>query len=104
MYNQVYGKIGNRPGHGKAPTECGSSPSAAASAGGRPSGHDRHALAKAAVSRYKRVIGDAPRSRTDRRATEVVVQALNRMPGFGRPESARVAWTRRESGSMRPRR
>ena len=48
----------------------------------------------AAVSRYKRVIGDALRSRTGRRqATEVAiaVQALNRMLEFGRPESVRVA-------------
>ena len=47
-----------------------------------------------AVSRYKRVIGDALRSRADRRqATEVAiaVRALNRMLEFGRPESVRLA-------------
>jgi hypothetical protein len=47
-----------------------------------------------AVSRYKRVIGDTLRSRTDRRqATEVAiaVEALNRMLELGRPESVRVA-------------
>ena len=58
------------------------------------SGYDRRALAEAAVSRYKRVIGDALRSRTDRRrATEVAiaVQALNRMLDLGRPESVRIA-------------
>ena len=46
------------------------------------------------MSRYKRVIGDALRSRTDRhRATEVAVavQVLNRMLELGRPESVRVA-------------
>jgi hypothetical protein len=40
------------------------------------------------------VIGDAPRSRTDRRrATEVAIaaRALNRMLELGRPESVRVA-------------
>jgi hypothetical protein len=58
------------------------------------SGYNRRALAEAAVSRYKRVIGDALRSRTDRRqAVEVAiaVQALNRMLELGRPESVRVA-------------
>ena len=60
----------------------------------KASGYDRRALAEAAVSRYKRVIGDALRSRTDRRrATEVAiaVQALNRMLELGRPESVRIA-------------
>ena len=57
-------------------------------------GYDRRALAEAAVSRYKRVIGDSLRSRTDRRrAVEVAiaVRALNRMLELGRPESVRVA-------------
>jgi hypothetical protein len=60
----------------------------------KASGYNRRALAEAAVSRYKRVIGDAPRSRTDRRrATEVAIaaRALNRMLELGRPESVRVA-------------
>jgi hypothetical protein len=60
----------------------------------KASGYDRRALAEAAVSRYKRVIGDALRSRTDRRrASEVAVavRALNRMLELGRPESVRVA-------------
>ena len=56
---------------------------------------DRHwrVLAEADTSRFKRVIGDAPRSRTDwRRATEVAVavNALNRMLEFGRPEYVRL--------------
>ena len=43
---------------------------------------------------FKRVIGDALRSRTDRRrATEIAiaVQALNRMLELGRPKSVRIA-------------
>ena len=46
------------------------------------------ALVEAEISRFKRVIGDGLRSRTDRRrATEVViaVNALNRMLELGRP-------------------
>ena len=60
----------------------------------KASGYHRRALAEAAVSRYKRVIGDALRSRTDRRqVTEVAiaVRALNRMLELGRPESVRIA-------------
>ena len=60
----------------------------------KSSGYNRRALAEAAISRYKRVIGDVLRSRTDRRqATEVAVavRALNRMLELGRPESVRVA-------------
>ena len=52
------------------------------------------ALAEAAISRYKRVIGDGLRSRTSRRqATEVAiaVRALNRMLEFGRPSYVRTA-------------
>src|SRR3954462_2625932 len=60
----------------------------------KASGYSRRALAEAAVSRYKRVVGDALRSRTDPgRATEVAVgvHVLNRMLELGRPESVRVA-------------
>jgi Transposase DDE domain len=60
----------------------------------KASGYNRRALAEAAMSRYKRVIGDTLRSRTDRRqATEVAiaVRALNRMLELGRPESVRLA-------------
>jgi hypothetical protein len=60
----------------------------------KTSGYNRRALAEAAMSRYKRVIGDALRSRADRRqATEVAVavRALDRMLELGRPESVRVA-------------
>ena len=58
------------------------------------SGYTRRALAETAISRLKRVIGDALRSRTDgRRAAEVAIaiSALNRMLELGRPESVRVA-------------
>ena len=60
----------------------------------KASGYNRRALAEAAISRYKRVIGDALRSRTDPgRAIEVAiaVHALNRMLELGRPESVRIA-------------
>jgi hypothetical protein len=60
----------------------------------KASGYNRRALAEAAMSRYKRVIGDALRSRADRRqATEVAigVHVLNRMLELGRPESVRIA-------------
>ena len=60
----------------------------------KTSGYHRRALAETAMSRYKRVIGDALRSRTDRRqAVEVAiaVRALNRMLELGCPESVRVA-------------
>src|SRR4051794_3217949 len=60
----------------------------------KASGYNRRALAESAMSRYKRVIGDALRSRTGPgRATEVAIaaRALNRMLELGRPESVRVA-------------
>ena len=58
------------------------------------SGYNWRALVEADVSRFKRVIGDALRSRTDRRrAAEVTiaVAALNRMLELGRPEYVRTA-------------
>jgi hypothetical protein len=60
----------------------------------KQSGYTRRALVESAISRFKRVIGDALRSRTDRcRASEVAiaVQALNRMLELGRPKSVRIA-------------
>jgi hypothetical protein len=60
----------------------------------KAAGYNWRALIEADISRYKRVIGDALRSRTDaRQATEVViaVRALNRMLELGRPESVRIA-------------
>jgi hypothetical protein len=58
------------------------------------SGYNRRALVEAAIGRFKRVIGDGLRSRTDRRqATEmkVAVAVLNRMLELGRPKSVRIA-------------
>ncbi len=60
----------------------------------KTSGYTRRALVEAAISRMKRVIGNALRSRTDqRRRTEVAiaVNALNRILELGRPVSVRVA-------------
>jgi len=60
----------------------------------KASGYTRRARAEAAIGRFKHVIGDGLRSRTDRRrATEVdvAVHALNRMLELGRPISVRIA-------------
>src|SRR3982751_6233206 len=60
----------------------------------RASGYTKRARAEATIGRFKRVIGDGLRSRTDeRRATEmdVAVQVLNRMLEFGRPKYVRTA-------------
>ena len=58
------------------------------------SGYTRQALAETSISRFKRVIGDGLRSRTDRRrAAEIAiaVHALNQMLAFGRPKTVRIA-------------
>ena len=58
------------------------------------SGYTKRVRVEAAIARYKQVIGDALRSRTDeRRATEVAVatHALNRMLKLRRPNYARIA-------------
>src|SRR3954447_13361807 len=58
------------------------------------SGYNRRALAEATIGRFKRVIGDGLRSRTDeRQATEmnVAVHVLNCMLELGRPKSVRIA-------------
>ena len=55
----------------------------------KASGYNWRALVEADISRFKRVIGDGLRSRTDRRrATEVAIAvcAMSRMLEFGRPE------------------
>ena len=60
----------------------------------RASGYTKRSRVEAAMSRFKRVIGDGLRSRMDRRrATEVdvAVHALNRMLASGRPISVRIA-------------
>ncbi len=58
------------------------------------SGYTKRARAEATIGRFKQVIGDGLRSRTDqRRATEVdvAVHVLNRMLDLGRPISVRIA-------------
>ncbi len=60
----------------------------------KASGYNWRALVEADVSRWKRVIGDGLRSRTDgRQETEVAIAAgvLNRMLDLGRPEYVRLA-------------
>ena len=59
----------------------------------KSSGYNVRAKVEAAIGRYKRVIGDALRSRTDEtEATEVAIaaQVLNQMLGFGRPKYVRT--------------
>jgi hypothetical protein len=58
------------------------------------SGYNQRSLVEAAISRLKRVIGDALRSRTDQRRrteTAIAVKVLNRMLELGRPKSVRIA-------------
>ena len=60
----------------------------------KTSGYNRHSKVEAGIGRYKRVIGDALRSREDaRRECEVKigVKTLNRMLEVGRPVCIRVA-------------
>ena len=59
----------------------------------KAAGYNWRALVEADISRFKRVIGNGLRSRTDhRRATEVAiaVNAMNRMLELGRPEYVRL--------------
>jgi Transposase DDE domain len=60
----------------------------------KASGYNWRALVEADIARWKRVIGDGLRSRTDRRqATEVAIAAdvLNRLLDLGRPKYVRLA-------------
>ena len=60
----------------------------------KASGYNWRALVEADIARFKRVIGDGLRSRTDgRQATEVAIAVgvLNRMFDLGRPEYVRIA-------------
>ena len=60
----------------------------------RASGYNRRALVEADVSRWKRVIGDGLRSRTDGRqeaGVAIAAGVLNRMLHLGRPEYVRIA-------------
>ena len=58
----------------------------------KAAGYNWRALVEADISRFKRVIGDGLRSRTDqRRAGEVAIAVvLNRMLELGRPEYVRL--------------
>lgn len=59
----------------------------------KASGYTRRALVESAIGRLKRVIGDALRSRTDRRRTAevaIAIHALNRMLELGCPKSVRI--------------
>ena len=59
----------------------------------KASGYNWRALVEADIARFKRVVGDGLRSRTDgRRAAEVAIAAgvLNRMLDLGRPEYVRI--------------
>ena len=60
----------------------------------KTSGYNFRALLESDISRWKRVIGDGLRSRTDgRQKTEVAIatNALNHMLDLGRPEYVRIA-------------
>jgi len=60
----------------------------------KTTGYDRRSKVEASISRYKRVIGDALRSRHDaRRVTKVAigVKSLSRMNELGRANFIRVA-------------
>jgi hypothetical protein len=60
----------------------------------KASGYTTRARAETAIGRFKQVIGDRLRSRTERRRAievEVAVHALNRMLDLGRPKYVRIA-------------
>jgi Transposase DDE domain len=60
----------------------------------KASSYNLRAKVEASIGRYKRIIGDTLRSRTDQtEATEVAIAAaaLNRMLEFGRPNYVRIA-------------
>jgi len=60
----------------------------------KASGYTTRARVEATIGRFKQVIGDGLRSRTDQRRVievEVAAHALNRMLELGRPESVRIA-------------
>jgi hypothetical protein len=59
----------------------------------KTSGYNRRSKVEAAIGRYKRVIGDALRSREDARRlceVKIAVKVLNRMLELGRPVCVRV--------------
>ena len=78
----------------RQPVEHEPGPAGGRMAWQKASGHNWSALVEAGIARFKRVIGDGPRSRTDgRRATEVAIAVgvMNRMLDLGRPEYVRIA-------------
>jgi hypothetical protein len=56
----------------------------------KASGYNLRAKVEASIGRYKRVIGDALRSRTDPTEVALAAAALNRMLAFGRPSYVRI--------------
>jgi hypothetical protein len=59
----------------------------------KASGYNKRSRVEAAIGRFKQVIGDGLRSRTDARQDTkiaIAIHVLNRMLAFGRPESVRV--------------
>ena len=69
----------------------------------KASRYNRRVKVEAAIGRYKRVIGDALRSRTpQRQTTEVAIAArsLNRMLELGRPNYARIVCPQAGSGLL----
>jgi len=60
----------------------------------KTSGYNRRSKVEAAISRYKRVIGEALRSRGDARREceiKIAIKVLNRMMELGRPVCVRIA-------------
>ena len=60
----------------------------------KASGYNTRSKVEAAISRYKRVIGDALKSRHDDRRTPeiaIAIKSLNRMNELGRAEFVRMA-------------
>jgi hypothetical protein len=60
----------------------------------KASGYNRRSKVEGAISRYKRVIGEALRSREDARRVceiKIAVKVLNRTLELGRPVCVRVA-------------
>src|SRR5436190_15786690 len=71
----------------------------------KASGYNWRALVEADIGRWKRVIGHALRSQTEKRqATEVAlaVDVLNRMLALGRPSYVRIVRDHEDPGSLRP--
>ena len=57
----------------------------------KSSGYNVQAKVEATIGRYKRVIGDALRSRTEATEVAITIRVLNQMLGFGCPHYVRTA-------------